>query len=215
MEVLLIRHGETEWNRELVFRGRADMPLSERGHEQARLLGEHLAGVKIDAVYSSPLQRAVQTAQPVADGQKIDVVTGEAIVDVDFGKWTGLSRDEVKDKYPESFRKWHSDPLDMIFDSGDSMTQVAKRSREYLNGLVTGDYQRVAVVTHRVIIKMLLVSILEARGKAFWSLQFDTCSISAIEGTGNGWSVKYLNYTDHLKPLSGKSKNGEIQAEDF
>ncbi len=203
MEILLIRHGETQWNRELVFRGRADIELSERGKKQAQLLGERLGSMEIDAIFSSPLLRATQTAAPAAERLGIDVFPDEALIDVDFGDWTGLSRDEVSEKFPDAFKKWHANPLEVSFRDGDVMREVQQRSLNYLREAAAKDYSRIAIVTHRVILKLLLVSILEASERAFWLIQFDTCSVSALEATGNSLLVKYLNDTHHLRPLAG------------
>ena len=132
MEILLIRHGETKWNRELVFRGIRDIELSERGRRQADLLAKHLKTFRIDAIFSSPLARAVQTAQPTAEALGLTVEPEEAINDLNFGLWTGLTCDEVREKYPLQFTKWESNPVDMDFPQGDRVREARIRSFEWL-----------------------------------------------------------------------------------
>lgn len=203
MEILLVRHGETKWNRELVFRGRRDIPLSERGREQAQLLGQRLAKMQIDAILSSPLARAVQTSQPAAEALKLDVEHSDALLDANFGKWSGLSRDEVKEKFPEQFEKWRENPLQMSFDGGDAVRDVRERSFQWLREIAKEDYKRIVVVTHRVILKLMLISILEASHDTFWQIRFDTCSISALNAGRRKFEVQFLNDTHHLELLAG------------
>ena len=98
-ELLLVRHGETEWNAGEIFRGRADVHLNEKGVVQAKLLGEYLSNSRLEAVYSSPLQRAVLTAERIAEPHSLDVRTEPGFIDLDYGEWQGMSLTEVKKIY--------------------------------------------------------------------------------------------------------------------
>ena len=102
-EIILVRHGETEWNVAEIFRGRIDVELNETGIKQAELLAEYLSNVKIDAIYSSPLKRALKTAEIVAGSHKLDINITPGLTDFNYGKWQGLSHQEVKDKYKELY----------------------------------------------------------------------------------------------------------------
>lgn len=201
MEILLIRHGETKWNRELVFRGKCDIPLSEYGLKQAESLRKYLSTFKIDAIFSSPLVRAKQTVKLLSEYLGIEISPIEFLVDVDFGLWTGLSRDKVNEKYHTEFVKWSNNPLDMLFSNGDSVKNVQQRCYHWLEEAAKGDYERVIVVTHRVILKLLLLSILKAHENSFWKIQFDTCSISSLDANNGKFSINYLNNTHHLSAL--------------
>ena len=109
-EAYLIRHGETEWNRELVFRGRADIPLGERGREQAGLLAEALSGDRLQAVYSSPLSRARGTAEPLSDALGLSVLTDDRLLDMSFGEWEGLPLADVERQWPDLCQAWRHAP---------------------------------------------------------------------------------------------------------
>ena len=87
LEIILARHGETDWNVAEVFRGRADVELNETGINQAKLLGKHLSGVKMEAIYTSPLKRALKTAEAIADYQALEVNIVHGLSDFDFGEW--------------------------------------------------------------------------------------------------------------------------------
>ena len=98
--ILLARHGETDWNRDGVFQGHADPPLNEAGREQARELARRLRAVHIDAVYSSDLRRAYQTAEIVAAAKGLSVVAEPGLREVDVGSWSGLTRAEIAERFP-------------------------------------------------------------------------------------------------------------------
>ncbi|MFO7996535.1 MAG: histidine phosphatase family protein [Dehalococcoidia bacterium] len=97
--MMLVRHGDTDWNVEEIFRGRADVELNETGVKQAELLGKYLEFVPIEAVYSSPLKRALRTAEIIAGFHNIDITSCRELIDFDYGEWQGLSQDTVKERY--------------------------------------------------------------------------------------------------------------------
>ena len=104
--ILLARHGETDWNREGRFQGHADPPLNETGRAQAAELAAGLAGIHLAAVYSSPLRRALETAELVAATHGVDPVPIDALREVDVGSWQGLTRAEVGVRFPEQLSRW-------------------------------------------------------------------------------------------------------------
>lgn len=104
--ILLARHGETDWNAVGRWQGHTDRSLTERGRRQAAELADRLANVVINAVYSSDLLRAVETAEPVAKRLGLLLQTLPELREVDVGTWAGLTRDEVAERFPEGFRRW-------------------------------------------------------------------------------------------------------------
>lgn len=104
--ILLVRHGETDWNQERRWQGHADRPLNDVGRAQAEELADELASREIAAVYSSDLARARQTAELVAGRHGLDVTLDSALREVDVGEWSGLSLEEAESRYPEGFRRW-------------------------------------------------------------------------------------------------------------
>jgi broad specificity phosphatase PhoE len=106
--ILIARHGESDWNREHRWQGQADRPLTERGREQAQALAERLAHVELDAVYSSDLRRAVDTASAVAQRQRLGVQVLPELREVDVGSWSGLTREEAEERFPDGFRRWRA-----------------------------------------------------------------------------------------------------------
>jgi len=106
-QFLLVRHGETDWNRDRRFQGHADPPLNETGREQSRALAEELAAEKLNAVYSSDLARATETAEIIARRLGVPVVVDAALREIDVGEWQGLTWPEVEERFPEGARNWH------------------------------------------------------------------------------------------------------------
>ena len=102
--LFLARHGETDWNRDGRFQGQADPPLNERGRLQARALAERLAGVGLDAIYSSDLRRALETAEIVAATRRATVIADPGLREIDVGSWTGLTREQVAERFPGAER---------------------------------------------------------------------------------------------------------------
>jgi broad specificity phosphatase PhoE len=101
MRLLLVRHGETAWNKDEVFRGRFDVELNGRGLEQARLTAGALSALELAAVYSSPLSRAYETARQIAGPHRLSVAIEPALTDIDYGTWQGMSHQQVKGAHYE------------------------------------------------------------------------------------------------------------------
>jgi broad specificity phosphatase PhoE len=123
--VYLARHGESDWNVERRWQGHADRPLTERGREQAELLAERLADVKLDAVYASDLRRAWETAEAVAVTRGLEVVRLPELREVDVGSWSGCTRDECAERFPEAFARWRQGGSG--WDDGESYEEMGER----------------------------------------------------------------------------------------
>jgi broad specificity phosphatase PhoE len=106
--VLIARHGQSDWNAARRWQGHADRPLTEKGREQAHALAARLAHIDLDAVYSSDLRRARDTAAVVAESQGIDLRELPELREVDVGSWSGLTRAEAEERFPEGFARWKS-----------------------------------------------------------------------------------------------------------
>lgn len=120
--VILVRHGQTEWNRIERFRGRFDIPLNETGLEQARRTAERISTWwKPAAVYSSPLQRAMQTAGEIAAATGLQVTKTDELIDIDYGSWQGLSPEEVKEKWPEQHEHWYHEPGKTVIPRAETL----------------------------------------------------------------------------------------------
>jgi len=145
--ILLARHGETDWNREGRFQGWADPPLNATGRAQAVDLSVQLMAEELAAVYSSPLRRAYETAEVVAASRGLEPVTVDALREVDVGSWSGLSRAEIEQRFPEQYARW----LDygQGWEDGETYEQMVDRVVEALQELAEArDGERILAVTH-------------------------------------------------------------------
>ncbi len=204
MDIYLIRHGETEGNREGYFRGRADFPLNETGIEQAKALAEELKATGIKIIYSSPLSRAFKTAEILAEATGAKVVVEEAFTNINLGPWEGKKKEEVKKKYPELFDIWVNYPEKLRLEGAETLQEVQHRSFEALKRIVKECFERnierIAVVTHRAVLKPLIAAALEIKEPYFWKIQVETASYSILSHDGKrGFILKLLNQTKHLK----------------
>jgi broad specificity phosphatase PhoE len=145
--ILLARHGETDWNRELRFQGHADPPLNDTGRAQAAELASGLASERLAAVYASPLRRALETAEIVAAVHGLEPVTVDGLREVDVGSWQGLTRAEIEARFPEQYARWLE--YGQGWGDGETYEQMGERVVAALLELASvHDSDRILAVTH-------------------------------------------------------------------
>ncbi|MDQ2909431.1 MAG: histidine phosphatase family protein [Actinomycetota bacterium] len=145
--ILLARHGETDWNRDNRFQGHADPPLNETGRAQAAELSAALADEPLVAVYSSPLRRALETAEIVATPHGLEPVQVTALREVDVGSWQGLTRAEIEERFPEQFARWLA--YEEGWEDGESYEEMGRRVIAGLLELAAAhEGERILAVTH-------------------------------------------------------------------
>ena len=206
VKVILIRHGETDWNTKQIFRGRKDIPLNEVGLAQAKAVGVSLSDIQIDAIYSSPLGRALETAKVLAESRSLEVELEEGFIDIDFGKWQGITHEKVKEEYESLYEMWLKNPQMVTFPGGESLKDVRTRSMEALEKVIKKHPGKtIAIVSHRVLNKVLLCSVLGLELSHFWYIKQDTCAINRLEYKDGKFYLTLLNDTCHLKKVEGAS----------
>ncbi len=201
MEIILARHGETEWNVVEVFRGRVDIGLNETGVRQAGLLAGYLRDVRLDAVYSSPLKRALHTAEIIAGRQGINVNINPGLIDCDFGEWQGLALKEVEDKFRELYTEWANHPERVRFPGGESLDDVKRRALAVVDDVIARYKGTVALVSHRVVNKVLICALLGLDNSHFWNIRQDTCGVTVFSCEDGRYVLTRHNDTSHLKPV--------------
>ncbi len=200
-EIIIVRHGETEWNVAEIFRGRIDIELNETGIKQAKLLAEYLTNTKIDAIYSSPLKRALNTAKIIAGYHKHDVGIAPGLTDFNYGKWQGLSHQEVKDRYKELYTDWINHPDRVKMPAGESLDAVKKRAMAVVANVITRYEGTVVFVSHRVVNKVLICALLGLDNSHFWNIKQDTCGITAFTYENDRFILTRHNDTSYLKSI--------------
>jgi len=200
-ELILARHGETAWNVEKVFRGRADVDLNRVGLKQAELLGKYLSNWELEAIYSSPLRRALDTANMVARYQKVAVRVAEGLTDFDYGEWQSVPEQEVKKLYPALLNEWHSNPHKVRTPGGESLEDVRRRVVELINDILPRHRGNVLLVSHRVVIKVLICYLLGLDNSHFWNISQDVAGITIFNYADGRFVLTKHNKTSHLQEL--------------
>jgi len=202
MRLFLLRHGRTQWNKEGIFRGRTDIPLDEVGRKEAELLGKRLKDVPIKAIFASPLKRAQETAFIIASFTKSPVLVKEELLDLSYGSWEGLSVEEVKRQYPDLYEKWLNAPHELTFPHGESLKVVEERAFNFVEALkFSHPNDTLALVTHRVVLKVLICKLLGLPLKDFWRIEQGTSALNEFEWKDGMWVVKTINDTCHTHDL--------------
>lgn len=202
-EIILARHGETEWNVAEVFRGQIDIDLNETGVKQAELLSGYLSTSAIAAVYSSPLKRALKTAEIIAQPHKIKVDAEPDLIDFNFGKWQGLSHQEVKEKYRDLYATWITHPEQVRIPDGEALEDVSKRVIRVRNKVIENHRGTVVIVGHRVVNKVMICTLLGLDNSHFWKIRQDTCGISIFSYLNEQFILTKHNDTSFLRPVAG------------
>ena len=203
MHIYLVRHGETKWNIEEIFRGTKDIPLNENGKRQAEKAGLFFADKGIGRIISSPLIRARQTAAGISKATGVPVEVIAELADMDFGCWEGLTLDEVRRRYPEDFDRWIRYPQRFSPVAGESLAKVRRRVAKALNS-ITSEEGKVVLVTHRVLCKLIVLHFLGMPSSRFWNIQCDPGSITFFEKEGKRVVLGFLNYSHQSAPVSGR-----------
>lgn len=151
LELILVRHGQTDWNLEGRYQGGTDVPLNATGREQAEGLAAELSSRRIDALYSSPLGRALETARAIARGRGLELRTDPRLKEIDLGEWEGMLARRIAELYPELHRQWVEDPRPVRPPGGESIREVHDRAIAAVEEMVrrhTGG--SICLVTHKV-----------------------------------------------------------------
>jgi len=200
LRLVLIRHAETMWNRERRYQGRQDPPLSDTGRAQAEALGRLLAKEQIEAVWSSPLRRARETAESIATARGLTVRVDDQFSEMHFGQWEGLTSDEVSAKFPEMYRTWLHTPHLVTVPNGETLSDVRDRALKGLSALRQAhDGGTVALVTHGVTGRILILEALGLGLDRIWSLQVSFTGISELEFRDDWAVVHRMNSLVHLE----------------
>jgi probable phosphoglycerate mutase len=199
--VILVRHGQTEWNRVERFRGQADVPLDETGLAQAEATARRIASEWGPvAVYCSPLSRAVRTAEAIARQFGLPVQTHPGLTDIDYGQWQALTPDEARRRWPDMVDAWCRTPELAQIPGGETLDDLRTRTMDTLRGLAARHSgETVVLVGHTVVNRVILLAALGLGNDRFWHLRQDTCAINVLEVEGDDYTLVTMNDTCHLE----------------
>jgi probable phosphoglycerate mutase len=197
--LLLVRHGETAWNRERRWQGQHDLPLTETGEAQSRAIGDRLASIRLDAIYSSDLERARQTAAAVAARHALAIVFDPRLREVDVGSWMGLTSDEAGVRDPEGHARWLEGGTG--WSDGETYPAMAERVVGAVDEIASrySGRERIVVVAHGGPIRALAAHAVGLAGDGRTRLAAGpNASLTTIDVRPAGWRLMGYNDAGHV-----------------
>jgi broad specificity phosphatase PhoE len=195
-QLFLLRHAEVETKYHRIFGGRIDMNISDRGHEQAAALAKYLKAKSFDAIYASPMKRVQQTLAPFAEGRTPAPVILEGLREVNFGDWTGLSWEQVKEKFDISAFEWLAQLDRAAIPNAESGAMFRARVEPCVEQILRAHAgQTVAVVCHGGTIRMILSVLLAMPFTQTSAFEIEYASVTQVRHAPNKSEIQLLNFT--------------------
>ncbi|MDD3519747.1 MAG: histidine phosphatase family protein [Actinomycetota bacterium] len=209
-KLFLVRHGKTKWNIEGRYQGVTNTNLTSEGVQQAKLSALYLSKVKFSGIYSSPLGRAVETAEAFKKVLKKGYVIRENLKEINFGKWEGLKFDEINERYNYDYQNWLKDPYSNPPTDGESFIALTKRALGELRRIFeeNPDNSNILIISHGGLIVSLLVYWLKIPPEKWSSIIQSHGAINIVYLDKNFTYISQINFTGHLyKYYSDNSDN--------
>ena len=196
--LLLVRHGQTEWNKSYRFQGRTDIQLTDEGKRQAMLLSERLLSWPPDVIYTSPLSRARFTASAIASRFGLDPIILPELEEINFGDWEGQSLITLKVDNPIAYERWRSDPFFNPPEGGETWPEISSRLKRAVDVMLSSKFGRVIAVSHGGVIRALYAVIMGFDPHRTWNVDVSNCSMSGIEFHGGRAFLSFANDAGHI-----------------
>ena len=201
MKIYLIRQGQSDWNIQGRIQGSHDIPLNEAGRRQAEQLAKGMDSRLVTRIFSSTLARAMETAQRIGSRQKVEICPMPQLIEVEFGKWEGMTWEEIMEAYPNEYRMWALNPDEVAPPGGETQEQVIKRCAEALKEIIriTGGREDIAMVSHGATIAYL-VSYMMHNDPEVESMIVENASITTVNYSPltEDYMLLEMNDTSHM-----------------
>ena len=223
LRLIFVRHGMSSFNKEGRIQGRNDLSiLTREGRLQAESAGKIISSIPIDAIYSSPLQRASETTKIIVKEHQRDlqVIYTNDLLEVDLGPWSGLTKDDLKKQYPEELTIWGKEPKDLSItrENGTKFQPIkelliqAETFLKSLFNIYSNSNKTILIVAHNAILRCLILKLIDEPPKGFRRLKLDNTSISICNIEFNNWKdrqvqIECLNNIAHLQPKIPKKSS--------
>lgn len=198
MNLILVRHGETDWNVEQRYQGQFDVPLNSKGQWQARQAAQALTGEGIDLLISSDLRRAHATAVTIAAACDLPVKTDRRLREINFGSWEGLSTAQIIEQDGDAYRRWKENPAAHAPTGGESLEIAERRILSLWQEIRASDMETVALVSHGGTLRILLSHLLGLPPESFWRIKLGNASLSRLHCNHANITLDALNDMQHL-----------------
>ena len=202
-KILLVRHGHVEGIKPERFRGRTESPLTRRGALEAQAVARRIASAwRPVKVYTSPMQRCVETGRAIANACGIESEAIDHLNDVDYGAWQSRAYDEIEQTDPQAFGSWFATPHLVRFPNGEALQDMVARAADALRLVLERHVEDIVVlVGHSSVNRALLLQLLDQPLSAYWRLGQAPCCINEIDVIGGRVTVLGINETKHLDDL--------------
>ena len=205
----LVRHGQTLYNLHQWGLGRADVPLTEVGEQQAMAVAGRFEHEAIDAIFTSPLQRSCRMAEVIANGRDIDPTICDTLIELDVGDTEGMTFPEMRQKYPDFFVEWAGDDAGLVrMPGGERLADVDERISAFLEYAGTSGAEQAIVSTHNFVVKLLLCRLLGLGPTHFRAFDIDVASITTVNWHNGRVTIRSLNDRCHLAHLESSRRDG-------
>ena len=214
--IFLIRHGETNWNKEGRFQGQIDIPLNENGKDQARKTFEYLKNISFNKAFSSSMHRPYETAQIILQNKKdLKIEKIDSLVEISHGLWEGKLESEIREKWPLLLKNWHDKPEEVIMPEGESIKDVSERSIKAFNKICLSqkDNDLSLIVAHDAVNKTLICNILGINYSNIWKIKQGNGGITIIDlfdDPSKPPVISALNITTHLGGIIDSTASGAL-----
>ena len=200
-EIIIIRHGETEWNKTGRFQGHSDVPLSAEGRAQAAALGKNLVVDHVDAIYASDLTRAMETAAPLAQRFGLEVISDPLLRELNFGSWEGRNFNDVNAENPDVMKTFYNDPERVNIPDSEPFPEFQRRVAGRVREIVAQERgKRIVIVSHGASIRILFADILSMPIRSIWHVSQLNTAVNKVRFEDDGFAVVTLmNDTSHLR----------------
>jgi broad specificity phosphatase PhoE len=210
VQIVLVRHGATDWNLQGRCQGTTDRELNAVGIRQAEEIAAILTHESIHAIYSSDLKRAQQTAQLISRPHNLPVAIEQDIRELNHGALEGLTFNEIKDSYPDFLQRWRTGPAEIQVPGGERLVDVADRAWNGLNRIVERHLsaEKIVVVSHNFPILGIVCRVTGTDLNRYRSFHLDPCGVTRLNRNGNDdWQITHINSKDYLSEPPNGLKN--------
>ena len=214
--IILVRHGETDWNKEGRFQGQIDIPLNETGKNQAQKASKYLKSIDFNKAYSSSMSRPLETAKIIL-GKKsnLNILKIDELSEISHGLWEGKLEKEIKTTWPKMLNKWHQEPENVIMPEGESIEDVSKRSLNAWQNICKNQNKNdiTLVVAHDAVNKTLICNLLGLSYSQIWTIKQGNGGITVIDIFDNPDKdnvLSALNITTHLGNILDSTASGAL-----
>ena len=200
--MLLVRHGETEWNKLGKFQGQCDVPLNKRGLAQARQASRAVSLGAGITVYASPLYRTMQTAEEISRSAKTNVIPLDGLKELDLGDLEGITGPEMRADWPQFYAAWRDDPAELVMPKGESLKQLQERAWQAFLDMESAhqEEETLVAVSHNFTIRTIVCRLLGMPLSNFHRMALSLASICTVEMGRSGRRLVGYNSTSHLSP---------------